>query len=140
MKEFYEQREIEYSRGKLAGHDVLDDEGNVIVTEGEIITDDIIEEAKKKGKLHELMLSAVAAEVALGPPEIQPGMNLEEQMEAFVRGKIVGRDVFDWQGNLIAKAGSEVTDELVNMAANKGLLQELVLAVGAPGIHSKEEE
>ncbi|MDI6828092.1 MAG: hypothetical protein QME62_06370, partial [Armatimonadota bacterium] len=85
MKEFYEQREIEYSRGKLAGHDVLDNEGNKIVTEGEIITDEVIEKAKKKGKLHELMLSAVAAEVALKPPEIQPNMNLEEQMEAFVR-------------------------------------------------------
>lgn len=85
------------------------------------------------------MLSAVAAEVALKPPEIQPNMNLEEQMEAFVRGKIVGRDVFDWEGNLIAKAGAKVTDELVNTASNKGLLQELVLAVGAPGVHSKEE-
>jgi uncharacterized protein YrrD len=60
-----EQREMDFSRGRVAGRTVTDDENNVIVTEGESITQEHLDRALAAGKVHALALSAgyqVAAE------------------------------------------------------------------------------
>ena len=145
MKNEFEQKEIQYSRGKVAGHDVRDDQNNLIVARGETITDDIINKAIEKNQLHYLMLAAAASVVQAGGEEarqrLQEFRNVTEGHEVdFVRGKVVGRDAKDYQGNILVKSGDTVTDGVIECAQRQGLLQELVLAVGAPGLHIEEME
>lgn len=145
MKSRIEDEEIEYVRGKVAAHDVRDDENNIIVEKGQTITDDLIHKACDKGKLHHLMLAAGASVVQAGGETARRRMEefgeVSEEHEAdFVRGKVAGREVKDTTGNVIISKGDEVTDELINKARQKGVLQKLVLAVGAPGVHAEEAE
>lgn len=143
MKEDLEKKESEYSRGKAAAHDVRDEQNNVIVAKGQTITDDVINQAREKGRLHYLMLAAAASIVQAGGEQaeerLKEFMDVTEGHEAdFVRGRQVSRDVADWQGNVIIEEGETVTDEVIERAKNEGLLQEIVLAVGAPGLHMTE--
>lgn len=145
MNDQLEQREIDYVRSKVAGNDVRDDEDNVIIAKGETITDDVIDQAKKKGKLHYLMVAAVSSVVQADGEDMRKRLqefnDVTEDHEAdFVRNKQVGRDVKDMDGNILVRQGDIVTDGVIECAKRTGLLQELVLAVGAPGISLESEE
>jgi hypothetical protein len=107
VKEQLEQKEIDYARGKVAGHSVWDDEGNAIVEAGDTITDDAINRAKESGSLHYLMLSAAASVIGRSG-EAETSRRLQEfrdltegHEEDFVRGGTAMREVSDFQGNVL---------------------------------------
>ncbi len=139
MQDRTEDREIEYMRGKTAGHPVMDGNGDLIARSGDTITDDLIQRARDAGQLHYLMLAAVSSVVG------ERGNAARERMREFgdvslqhevdyVRGRTVNRDVADWQGNAIASQGDTVNDEMIVRACDAGAIQRLVLAVGAAGM------
>jgi uncharacterized protein YrrD len=53
----FEQRQRQYLRGRTATKSIFDNEGNIIIHEGMQIDDAIIDEAKSKGKLIELVMN-----------------------------------------------------------------------------------
>lgn len=53
----YEQRQRQYLNGRYATRTITDDEGNVIISEGMMIDDGVIDEAKSKDKLIELVMN-----------------------------------------------------------------------------------
>ncbi|MHB0913526.1 MAG: hypothetical protein ACYC2Y_08775 [Armatimonadota bacterium] len=57
---------------------------------------------------------------------------MENRELDFVRGKTAQTDVRDFEGNVVVSSGERVTDELAERVQEEGLLQELVLSVGAP--------
>lgn len=144
MYEDLEQREIEYVRGKVAGNVVSDSSGNPIVTRGQAITDEAISKAKSSGQLHYLMIAAATTALAPGSPDLgrrlQEFRDVTEDHEAeFVLGRMTGKDVRDFQGNIIVKRGDVVGDQQIRQAETQGALQELVLAVGAAGLSLEAE-
>jgi hypothetical protein len=53
----FEQRQRQYLKGRYATKSISDNEGNVIISEGMQIDDAVIDEAKDKGKLIELVMN-----------------------------------------------------------------------------------
>jgi len=53
----FEQKQRQYLKGRKASKTITDGFGNVIISEGMVITDEIIDEAKNKGKLIELIMN-----------------------------------------------------------------------------------
>ena len=54
---FFEQRQRQYLRGRYATKTIYDNAGNIIVSEGMQIDDKVIDEAKAKNKLIELVIN-----------------------------------------------------------------------------------
>lgn len=144
MNDQLQQRQINYVRGKIAGNDVFDDKGNYVVKKGEKISDDTINKALDADQLHYLMIAAVSTEVQPGSANFERhlkefGSVIEGHEAHFVRGKMVRRDVKNIDGSFIARDGDVVSDAVIQRAENEGNLQDLVLAVGAPGISMMHE-
>lgn len=53
----FEQRQRQYLRGRYATKTITDSNGNIIINEGMRIDDEIIDKAKEKGKLVELVMN-----------------------------------------------------------------------------------
>lgn len=53
----FEQRQRQYLKGRRATKTIADNSGNVIISEGMLIDDQVIDEAKQKGKLIELVMN-----------------------------------------------------------------------------------
>lgn len=53
----FEQKQRQYLNGKIATKTIKDNQGNIIVSEGMVINDQIIDEAKRNGKLIELVMN-----------------------------------------------------------------------------------
>lgn len=53
----FEQRQKQYLNGRKATKTIMSNSGAVIISEGAVITDDVIESAKKSGKLIELVMN-----------------------------------------------------------------------------------
>jgi hypothetical protein len=53
----FEQRQRQYLRGRYATKTIYDNEGNVIISEGMQIDDKVIDEAKSKNKMIELVIN-----------------------------------------------------------------------------------
>jgi uncharacterized protein YrrD len=53
----FEQRQRQYLKGRYATRTITDSEGNVIISEGMQIDDAVIDEAKRKGRLVELVMN-----------------------------------------------------------------------------------
>lgn len=141
MNEYLEEKERRYVVGKRAGYTLRDEENKVIVDAGQEITEETVGKARDAGLLHQLMLSAVASIVEAGGEEARKRLaefrNITEGHEVeFVRGEIAVRDVIDFEGNILVHRGEKIADETIERVQRAGLLQELVLAVGAPGIHT----
>ncbi len=139
MQDRVEEKEIEYMRGKVAGHPVMDNKGNIIVHQGDVITDDLIRKARDANQLHYLMLAAVATVVGEGGSAARRRLeefgdvSIEHEIN-YIRGKTVNRDVTDFAGNVIARKGDTVNDDVINQACEANAIQNLVLAVGAAGL------
>jgi hypothetical protein len=145
VKEDFEQREIDYVRGKIAGNDVQDNDGNTIVRKGDMITDELIDLACEKGQLHYLMIAAASSVVGAGSEETRRRLrefkDITEGHEIdFVRDRLAGAEVRDMSGHVLVHQGDRITDEVIEDAQRDGMLQELVLAVGAPGVDVDEED
>lgn len=53
----FEQKQRQYLSGRRATKTIADNSGNLIISEGEVISDEIIDNAKQKGKLIELVMN-----------------------------------------------------------------------------------
>lgn len=53
----FEQRQRQYLNGRKATRTIVDNYGTVIIAEGSVITNEVIDEAKQKGKLIELVMN-----------------------------------------------------------------------------------
>ncbi len=53
----FEQRQRQYLNGRTVTKTIMDGDGNVIISEGMLIEDSVIDEAKAKGKLIELVMN-----------------------------------------------------------------------------------
>ncbi len=53
----FEQRQRQYLKGRRATKTIADSSGNIIISDGMLIDDQIIDEAKQKGKLIELVMN-----------------------------------------------------------------------------------
>lgn len=63
---YTQAQEIKLSRGKVAGSDVYDDEGNLIIARGEVVTETVIDHAVRAGKMHQVAMAAGVGGVAAG--------------------------------------------------------------------------
>jgi len=64
--EYAQRKEIELSRGRASGKDVYDDDGYLIVGQGEVITEPVINRAVAAGKMHQVALAAGVSGAASG--------------------------------------------------------------------------
>jgi len=60
-----------YILGKIAGEDLLDSKGNIIIAKNQVITEEVVEKAERESKLSELILNMVF-------PDINSGESLNE--------------------------------------------------------------
>lgn len=146
-------------RGRVAGRDVPDDNGNILVEAGQTINDNIIARAQENGLMTDLALAAGRAaaaaaygaardKVQAGYEQVRPNRKAVAEGEeladrAQVRlgpadesrarsliGKTASLTVTDEGGLPIVEADSKVTAESVDRALAAGKLEELEQSVG----------
>ncbi len=66
--------------------------------------------------------------VAAGSPTLTPGLNIL----AFLQGKVVGRDIVDGAGNVLAARGASITADLVELVDAAGMLPEMIVYMTLP--------
>ena len=117
-------KQIAFLEGKTVSQAVTDNSGNVIVSEGQVITRSLAERAERQGKLGALvaaaggsMLSGVASK-------------MEQTGENAAIGKRVGKDVEADDGSIIVANGQRVRQQQVELARSKGKLPDLLAAAG----------
>lgn len=127
------ERESQFALGKTAGSTVLDDYGNVIVDEGEQITDDTVRTAKASGKLHQLALAAGWGATRGGYEAARQRITraTEDREQAYVIGKEVDQTIYDEDGSVILWTGAVVTQETAAEARRAGKLHEVAQAVAS---------
>ena len=137
-----ETQEIALARGKSASKPVYTDAGVMIVDTGREIDDDVIEMARKHGKLSALAASAVASRaqdfrekarnIYGATPEGVEAHSMassEQYLEArHYIGRIAAVDVTDLRGNIIVPAGRKIEDEDVRNAREADQLGSLIFS------------
>lgn len=141
-------------RGKVAGRQVTDDHGNLLVDSGHVIDDAVIDRAAAAGKMAQLVVAAGSARMqdlkeaaqtqmgkTQGGQEARALDSVEEYAEArsYV-GRYVGMDVTDVRGNVIIETGRKLSDEDVRTAREMGLLSALIFAAQQPYTSPVEPE
>lgn len=145
MSEELERKQIDYSYGKIAGDYVQDDQGNTIIAPGETITEYVINKAQEAGQLHYLMLAAASTAMLPGSADLPRRLKefgdvvMGHEIE-FIRNRRAGREVKDFEGNVIVKEGDVISDDIIRLSTARGVLQRLVLAVGAPRLSIEHEK
>ncbi len=131
--DYTREQEANMARGRVAGRDVADSHGLVIVSKGEVITDDGIEHARVEDKLHDLALAA-----GIGSVEAGYGSATDSAYAATgaqLMGRVVPKDVVNEQGAVVIPAGTVVTDEVLMHARQSGVMGRLASIV--LGEHAK---
>ncbi len=109
-----------------------EDAGGVICYEGEPITHEMVDQAKAAGKLNELVqASGEAAAAALS-------RGLAEQYARVAVGRMAGRTVRTTEGDVLVSQGDVVTQEVVDLAREAGVLDQLMEAVRIPAGEGSE--
>ncbi|MER3495704.1 MAG: hypothetical protein C4320_02095 [Armatimonadota bacterium] len=143
-----EDKEIDYSLGKVAGHDVTDDNNSIIVRQGETITEQHIQRALATNKVHALAIAAGrqhAMEIGQSATETvkekvgSAQESLKDKQGEMLVGKTVGRDVLLENGMPLITAGSTITEAQVATAREAGKLGDLTTAVVASALNSAKE-
>lgn len=132
--------------GKVPGVDVSNDFGVVLAKAGVPVTQQILSECERAGRLGALA-SAVAKGVAQDLTETAKGHmgalpeNREQRSvddlddylaaRAYI-GATVGLDVTDMRGNVLLSAGTTLVDEHIRMVRDSGQLGALLYAVKQP--------
>ena len=134
-------------RGRIAGHDVHDDAGNLIVGAGRVIDDLAIERATDAGKMPALVAAAASAqgqdikEKLQGEydrtPDGQERRSLadsDEYLEArgYIR-YVAAVEVTDIRGAVLVPAGKVIEDEDVRRAREAGQLAALIYSAQQSG-------
>lgn len=139
-----QEREAEFALGKIAGSPVTDDMDNLIVDEGELITESTIVQARAAGKLHQLALSAGVGSTKRGYESArQRAMEAGRGALSTVRGheaeyslgKVAGNTVRDDDGQLIVYKGDVITEDIIQQARISGKLE--ALAASAANAQAK---
>ena len=127
------EREVSFALGKVAGSTVTDDMGNVIVDEGETITNVEVVRARASGKLHQLALAAGWGATKRGYESARGRVTeaARGHEEQFVLGKEVDRTIRDDDGQVIIWKGDVVTQDIVDRALETGKLEALTGSVAA---------
>lgn len=127
-------QQADFAHGKVAGVTVTDDAGNVLVEAGQRITDEVLAQAKRTGKIPALAASAMKGQ----------GQDLKEQVQTqYARtdsaqearlldtveeysqsrrylGRVLTMDVTDIRGNIIVPSGKTLEEEDVRRARDAG--------------------
>jgi hypothetical protein len=124
--------------GKTAGSAVQDDYGNIIVAEGEEITDVTVTRARAAGKLHQLALAAGWGATRAGYETARERVTsaTQERGEAYIVGKNVDRTIRDDEGTVIIWSGDTVTPEAAARARSAGKLGDMVRSVATSQLRS----
>ncbi len=132
VSEYTQEQEIRMSKGRTAGHDVRDDEGNLIVAKGQIIDDDVIDLAVASGKMHQVAMSAGVGATSAGYEEarIRVSEYTREQEIKLAKGRVAGQNVRDNEGNLILSRGQVIDDEVINKAIAADKMHQVAMAAG----------
>lgn len=134
---YTEEQEIKLAHGKTAGQDVYDDQGNLIVAQGQTITDDVIDEAKAKGKMHQVAYAAGVAGVSGGYEQMAEkaaGATGEK-----LKGKKVPDDIRDDSGNVVIMQGTVVTDTTIKRAREHGVFGKLAASALGSSVQTGAE-
>ncbi|HHX75731.1 MAG TPA: hypothetical protein GX699_12575 [Firmicutes bacterium] len=147
-----ETKAVEFALGRPAGANVADDEGAIIISRGQTVTREHLEEARRRGKLAQLLLAAGAGEFREGMLEIKDiwerlqdkvsagGHALEqttrEKMRAYVLGKTLSQAIYAPDGTLLGARGDIVTAEMRQKAEEAGRLSQLFLAAAAQDLQA----
>lgn len=120
---YTQEQEINLSKGKTAGHDVYDEQGGLIVTKGEIITDRVINDAVTDGKMHDVALAAGVGGVTAGYQAAT------DASLAQLKGRRVPYDVIDDKGMVVVPQDTVVTDDTIAKAKEYGVTGQLASTV-----------
>lgn len=125
--EYTQDQEISMSKGRTAGRSVRADDGTLIVSKGETITDDVIRRAVDSGKMHGVALAAGVGAATGGYEKTVSGAY--GYTGERLRGSEVPRDITDDQGNVIIPRGTIIDDETLETAKNAGVMNRLASVV-----------
>lgn len=128
-------KEADYALGKVAGADVMDDQGNPIVRGGEEITEREVVRARVSGKVHQLALAAGWGVTRSGYESARERASAatQERAAAFVVGKKANETIRDDDGNVIVRKNAVIDQEDVDQARAAGKLSALTASVTAAG-------
>jgi hypothetical protein len=65
LNSIFERRQMDFALGKRLLRRIESDEGVVIAREGEVVSRDLIQRAKKQGKFTELVMSLDSSEIGM---------------------------------------------------------------------------
>lgn len=122
VKDAAADKQKDYVVGKVAGSNIVADNGEVIVAKGMTITAHQADRAEQVGKLAALVAAATAGAVS---SSVQ-GMSASAADVQDTIGRRVKQDVRAPGGSLLAVQGQIVTPDIVARAEQLGLQQELV--------------
>jgi len=153
--ESIERKEAEYTLGKQAERDVMNEANVPIVLTGQMITPGHIQHAISAGKMHALAASAgydqAGDAVAAGKDKAgnladsakvklaQAGNAIEDKHGELLLGKTTGRAVLSETGLPLIPANHVITESDVMVARATSTLDDLTLAVGAAVLDAGKE-
>ena len=124
---YTQQKEIDLSHGKTAGRDIYDDQEKLIVARDQEITDDVINEAVSKDKMHDVAMAAGVAGLAAGYGRLQAGVT--EATQERLKGKRVPYDITNDQGDVVVQGGTIITDQTLKRTGEAGMMYKLATSV-----------
>ncbi len=141
VKDAAADRQKAYVIGKIAGHNVVSDSGEVIVAKGITISAHHANRAEQTGQLAALTAAATAGTVVTAvTPAADTAPHSTPLTVQDTLGNRVKHDVRAPGGSLLAVQGQIVTTDLVARAENLGMQQELIDAtVGQPSDHAGDK-
>jgi hypothetical protein len=127
ISSYTQDQEINLSRGKTVGQDVYDDQGDLIVAKGDVVTDGVIDQATRTDKMHQVALAAGVGGVLAGYESARGGVTgaTAEQL----KGRVVPTDITDNNGILVIPRGTVITDSIIQLAQDRGVMGKLTSAV-----------
>ncbi|WP_161881726.1 PRC-barrel domain-containing protein [Deinococcus alpinitundrae] len=143
-----QERQAEYVVGKVAGNDVMTEDGVVLVAKGSIMTAEQAASAREHGLLGQLTAAATSGSVqtiyASASSSVQSRVedlssaSRERQVE-YVLGKVAGSDVHADDDTVIVLKGQTITPLAVQSAEEKQALGRLVASAAAGNVQSGVE-
>lgn len=139
-----QERGVQYLLGKTAGRPVMDDSGNPIVDEGDVITQPVVDRAREAGKLQELTGSVAVAQAsglaqstkdlvgqagqkAGAAGESVSAQRLTAEQREMAKGKVSAVDIRDASGVIIVHEGEIFTPMMLSRLEGEGLLDQIHL-------------
>lgn len=131
--------------GSVAGRQVFDDHGLLIVDAGHIIDIEVIARARQAGRLQQVIAAAAVAgvqdvrerltQLSQASPEVREA-TAHESAEVYAAarryvGRTAGMDVTDIRGAVVIRRGTVLTEDDIRIARDRSLLRALIHSVEA---------